>query len=257
MTLLLDAECGREQQAPVRAWFPAAILHSVGKRAHLQDVDLCIVSKRQQSARCLCEHCRGVRGALEVELRAAAAEEIPDLAQLAIMAGSGLLDAIYQGAIPALPTNEIVERRLRRIGTTKSYENCWVAVHRGRVVGFLNAYPMDDEALDPADPLLRDDRRYLVEPSERLDARATFHLNTIAVLPNYRSHGVGTKLLSFAHSRAQAAGLSALSLIVFEQNTRAVALYERVGFSVVKRSRAAAHESVRYSGDLILMTCPV
>src|SRR5262249_2233773 len=104
--------------------------------------------------------------------------------------------------------------------------------------------------------LLREDRRYLVEPSERLDARATFHLNTIAVLPDYRSRGIGTKLLLLAHSRARAAGFSALSLIVFEQNTRAVALYERFGFRTVKRTRAAAHESMRYSGDLLLMTCP-
>ena len=193
----------------------------------------------------------------DIELRAAALKEIPDLAQLAMMAGDGLLDAMYQGAIPALPTSKILEHRFRRIGTTKSYQNCWVAVHSDRVVGFVNAYPMDDEVLDPPDPLLRDDRRYLIEPSECLKASGTFHLNTIAVLPDYRSHGVGTELLSLGRSRARDIGLSAMSLIVFEQNTRAVALYERFGFRAATRSRAAEHESMRYSGDLILMTCLV
>jgi ribosomal protein S18 acetylase RimI-like enzyme len=194
---------------------------------------------------------------MQVELRAATVEDIPDLAQLAVMAGDGLLDAMYQGAVPSLPTSKILERRLNRIGTTKSYENCWVAEYRSQVVGCLNAYPMDDEALDPPDPLLLADRRYLVEPSNCLDARGTFHLNTVAVLPDYRSRGIGTKLLSLARSRAKDIGLSRMSLIVFEQNTRAVALYERFGFRSIRRSQAARHESMRYSGNLILMTCRV
>lgn len=192
-----------------------------------------------------------------VELRPATADDITDLAQLAVMAGSGLLDAMYQGAIPALSTSEILERRFHRIGTTKSYENCWVALRRLQVIGCLNAYPMDDEASDPPDPLLRADRHYLAAPSERLTAPGTFHLNTIAVLPDYRSQGVGTKLLSVARSRARDIHLPALSLIVFEQNVRAVALYERFGFRAVERSRAATHESMRYRGNLLLMICPV
>jgi ribosomal protein S18 acetylase RimI-like enzyme len=193
----------------------------------------------------------------EIVLRTATIEDIPDLARLAIMAGNGLLDAIYQGVIPELPTTKILERRYHRTGTTKSYENCWVAVHRNQVVGCLNAYPMDEEALDPPDPLFLDERRYLVEPIESLDAQGTFHLNTVAVLPGYRGQGIGTRLLCLARSRAQDIGLSKLSLIVFEQNTRAVALYDRFGFQAVRRSQAARHESMRYSGNLILMTCRV
>jgi len=194
---------------------------------------------------------------IEVRFRTALPEDIPDLAQLAIMAGNGILDAIYQGVVPSLSTSEIVEQRFHRIGTTKSYENCCVAVHGNRVVGCLNAYPMDDEILDPPDPLLRHDRRYLVEPAERLHAPGSFHLNTVAVLPEYRSQGIGTSLLRLARSRAQDLHLPALSLIVFEQNHRAVALYRRFGFSEVKHSKVAEHAAIQYSGNLTLMICPV
>lgn len=194
----------------------------------------------------------------EIELRPATEDDVPSLAPLVVMAGDGLFDALYQGAIPGVPTVKIIERRLHRIGTTKSYENCWVAAHQKKVVGGLNAYPIDAEAADPANPLLPPDRHYLMEPFKHLDAPGSFYLNTMAVIPEYRGHGVGTKLLSFARSHAQESGLRELSLLVFEQNTRAAALYNRFGFKVVKRRPAIAHELMRYSsGNILLMTCPV
>ena len=80
----------------------------------------------------------------------------------------------------------------------------------------------------------------------------------MAVIPEFRGQGVGTKLLSFARSHAQENGLRELSLIVFEQNTQAAALYDRFGFKAVMRRPAVAHELMRYSsGNLVLMTCPV
>jgi ribosomal protein S18 acetylase RimI-like enzyme len=194
----------------------------------------------------------------DVELRSATIDDIPSLAPLVAMAGDGLFDALYQGAILGVPTVKIIERRLHRIGTTKSYENCWVAAHQKKVVGGLNAYPIDAEAVDPANPLLPPDRHYLVEPFKHFHAPGSFYLNTMAVIPEYRGHGVGTKLLSFVRSHAQENGLRELSLIIFEQNTRAAALYDRFGFKVVMRRPAVAHELMRYSsGSLLLMTCPV
>lgn len=194
----------------------------------------------------------------DVELRSATIDDIPSLAPLVAMAVDGLFDALYQGAILGVPTVKIIERRLHRTGTTKSYENCWVAAHQKKIVGGLNAYPIDAEAADPPNPLLPPDRHYLVEPFKHLHAPGSFYLNTMAVIPEYRGHGVGTKLLSFARSHAQESGLRELSLIIFEQNTRAAALYDRFGFKVVKRRPAIAHELMRYSsGNLLLMTCPI
>jgi ribosomal protein S18 acetylase RimI-like enzyme len=193
----------------------------------------------------------------EFDLRRATADDVPDLARLALMAGHGLFEALYEDVIPGVPASKIIERRFRRTGTTKSYEHCWVAVDQKRVVGGLNAYPTDDEAADPADPLLPKDRRYLIEPFKELEAPGTFYLNIVAVFPEYRSQGIGNRLLSFARTRAREIGLSELSLTTFEKNTRATALYERFGFREVKRSPGAKHESIRYSGNFVLMACRI
>ena len=189
--------------------------------------------------------------------RPAIPDDVPELAKLMRMAGNGLFEAMFDGAAPGLSTSDIAERRFHRLGTAKSYENCWVAEQEGHIVGSMNAYPMDDAAADPPDPLFPAERRYLVEPFAHLDAPGSFHLNTVAVLPEHRGRGVGTRLLSLARSHARDIGLPELSIIVFEQNIRAVALYERVGFTPVKRSPAASHASLHYAGNLVLMTCQV
>jgi ribosomal protein S18 acetylase RimI-like enzyme len=194
---------------------------------------------------------------LRIETRLATPDDVPDLAKLMLVAGNGLFEAMFEGAVPGVSTRDIAERRFHRLGTTKSYENCWVAEHGKRVIGSMNAYPMDDATVDPPDPLFPAERRYLVEPFAHLEAPGSFHLNTVAVLPEHRGQGIGTRLLSLARSHARNIGLSELSLIVFERNIRAVALYERVGFRPVKHTPAASHESLHYAGNLVLMTRPV
>jgi ribosomal protein S18 acetylase RimI-like enzyme len=194
---------------------------------------------------------------LEIETRSATPDDVPDLAKLMLVAGHGLFEAMFEGAVPGVSTTDIAERRFHRLGTTKSYENCWVAEYGSRVIGSINAYPMDDAAADPPDLLFPTERQYLVEPFAHLEAPGSFHLNTVAVLPEHRGQGVGTRLLSLARSHARNIGLSELSIIVFERNIRASALYERVGFRPVKRSLAASHASLQYSGNLVLMSCPI
>ena len=48
-----------------------------------------------------------------------------------------------------------------------------------------------------------------------------------------------------------------MSLSVFEQNKGAVKLYERNGFRVIDRAPMVAHEQIRYTSEVLLMTAPV
>ena len=58
---------------------------------------------------------------------------------------------------------------------------------------------------------------------------------SIAVVPSRRRHGVGQELLDALLARAAAEGYSAVSLSV-EQDSRAVAFYERNGFERVREA---------------------
>jgi ribosomal protein S18 acetylase RimI-like enzyme len=57
------------------------------------------------------------------------------------------------------------------------------------------------------------------------------HVTQVCVLPEYRSHGLGKALLACAAANLRQRKFSALSLTVTEANTRAVELYQELGFS--------------------------
>jgi ribosomal protein S18 acetylase RimI-like enzyme len=48
-------------------------------------------------------------------------------------------------------------------------------------------------------------------------------------------------------------GFAVLSLLVFEQNRRAVALYHRLGYREVDRRPVVPHPLIHHTGDVILM----
>jgi GNAT superfamily N-acetyltransferase len=55
-------------------------------------------------------------------------------------------------------------------------------------------------------------------------------LNGIAVLPEYRSQGIGTRLIAAAEQMARERGFREVCVGVNIENTRARALYERLGY---------------------------
>ena len=190
---------------------------------------------------------------MDIQIRSAIADDVPDLAKLTLFSGDGYFDAIYHDLIPGTPTDEIVERRFHFDGATASYSNCWVATARSQLLGMVHAYPTDDTASDPPDPLIPEDRKYLFE-MWNLEAPGSFYINAIAVYPEHRGVGVGNVLMSRVSSSARERGFETLSLHVFAQNTRAVELYRRIGFEVVGRTPVVEHEMLVHSGDLLLMT---
>ena len=101
---------------------------------------------------------------MDFDIRPAIKADIPDLAKLLLMATDGIVASLYDGVIPGLATHEIVERRLAREDTCDSYVNCWVAADTdscgARVAGNLHAYPLDDVAGDPPDPLVPEERGF-------------------------------------------------------------------------------------------------
>ena len=47
-----------------------------------------------------------------------------------------------------------------------------------------------------------------------------------------------------------------LSLVVFEENSRALRLYQDLGYMVIKRAPVVPHPLIRCSGDALLMVSP-
>ncbi|MDA2213302.1 GNAT family N-acetyltransferase [Bacillus cereus group sp. MYBK195-1] len=59
-----------------------------------------------------------------------------------------------------------------------------------------------------------------------------FHIGTIALLPESRGLGIGTRLLEFAEEQASLQGFAKCSLTVKKENQLAIKLYQRIGYQI-------------------------
>jgi GNAT superfamily N-acetyltransferase len=198
---------------------------------------------------------------MDITLRPATPDDIPTLARLHFIAAHGFLDALYHDLIPGLPANEIYERVLAGVGATLSYENAWVAVRENEILGEVHAFPYDDFDRDPPNPILPEDRLVHFEPFERIGppAAGTYHVNILAVYPEFRGHGLGRRLMELARSHAKQRGFSKLSLFTIDDPQLVpplTTLYERLGFVTIGRTPMPPHELYEFSGDLLLMSSP-
>jgi len=195
-----------------------------------------------------------------VRLRPATRADAPAIARLFLVSSDGLAAYIWGLMAPAMPgltLEQIGAARYARDGVAFSWQNCTVAEAPGAaggpgaVVAMLHAYRIDppDPAAPPdpdPDPVLR--------PYQELEDPGSLYISGIAVLPDWRGHGIGNRLMAAAEARARAERLPRLSLICFEANAGAARLYRRLGFRVVGRRALVPHPCLHYqSGDALLM----
>ncbi len=195
------------------------------------------------------------REASETRFRAATREDSRKIAELFRISSDGVVDYVWMTLAPEYPGLEPVEIGAVRYASEEgnfSYTNCIVAEREGTVIGQLCTYPVEASAEDPDEPV-----DPVLEPYGRLEIPGTLYISSLALFEGLRGMGLGTEMISIARDRARERGLDALSLLVFEQNTGAVKLYEREGFREVDRATVVPHPLINHTGDVILMTAPV
>ena len=100
---------------------------------------------------------------------------------------------------------------------------------------------------------------YIAQPIIRLKRHApeAWHVHALAVAPDHRGQGLGTRLLRIVDALAADEGVIETSLAVAESNEAAVRLYDREGYRVVASEPMVPHPGVNLSGNWLLMTRPV
>jgi ribosomal protein S18 acetylase RimI-like enzyme len=186
-----------------------------------------------------------------VDIRPAYAADIPWLAEMFLQSSHGVIEWLYQGAIPGRPSNIIVEHLFTRFGTALSFSNCWVALEEKRVAGVLHAAPSNLMIGGPPDLLIPEERRKANDPYSRLRTPDTFHIISVAVAEGRRGRGTGERLMHEAEAQAARLELSQLTLNVVESNTGAIRLYQRLGYREVTRERVSIPDTLE--GDVIHM----
>jgi ribosomal protein S18 acetylase RimI-like enzyme len=178
------------------------------------------------------------------------------IAELFGIASGGVAEYLWSTLAPEYPGLAPIEIGAMRYAGEESpfsYRNCTVAELGGEVVGMLHAFPIEEPEQEGAgevvDPIL--------EPYARLEVPGSYYVSAMAVFPKHQGKGLGKRMLEMAKEQAHQSGYGKVSLLVFEQNEGAVELYRRNGFRVVDRAPVVPHESIRYTGEVLLMTATV
>jgi len=186
-------------------------------------------------------------GMREPAFRPARREDCPDIAALYRISSDGVADYIWSKlARPGEDPLAMGQRRYAREDTAFSYLNCTVIEHADRVIGMLVAFPMQVDPTEvETDPVLA--------PYSQLEVDDSYYICGMALIPEYRGRGLGTRLLALAEEQAGNKGFDRLSLIVFEQNDGAKRLYVRHGYYEVGRAAVYPHPLIHHTGDAVLM----
>jgi ribosomal protein S18 acetylase RimI-like enzyme len=187
----------------------------------------------------------------DLTIRTADCADIPRLATLFLESTDGLAAWLLKDAIPGRPTNVIAEHLFTMFGTAMVFTNWRVAVRDAEVLGGVFGSPVDQQTGGPKNLLVPEDRRVLAAPFLGQRTPDAFHIMSICVDAAARGAGIGRALMETADTSAREAGLGLVSLNVRDDNTGAVSLYRRLGYTETKR----AHASVPgvFDGDVIHM----
>jgi len=184
-----------------------------------------------------------------VRFRPAEKPDCQALATLFSISSDGVANYVWsKRAQPGEALVDVGARRYAREDSVFSYRNCTVATLEAEVIGMLVAYPMvigdgdDDGEVDP-----------VLAPYARLEEHGSYYVCGVAVFPEYRGQGIGSRFLTLAERQARSQGINILSLIVFSENTGAKRLYERLGYREKLREPVVPHPLIRCAGDAVLM----
>ena len=178
--------------------------------------------------------------------RPARLDDAPLLAELVNYAGEGLPLYLWgKLAVPGESAWDVGRRRAAREEGSFSYRNATMIEHDGRCAGCVIGYEIPDAPVP-----IGDDMPALFVALQELEnlAPGTWYVNVLAVRPEMRGRGLGTRLLGLADAKARAIGKRGLSVIVSDDNPGARRLYERCGFAL-RASRPMVKQDWQNDGE--------
>jgi len=191
---------------------------------------------------------------LHPPFRRATPNDARAIAELIDIAGKGIPSLLWEDEAAEGETPlEVGARLVERSGYSLSYENAVVGEEGGRVTSLLLG------CVDNTEATVLADAPEIAHPLIRLHRQAPgrWHVHALAVVPERRGRGLGTRLLRLVDALAADEGVTETSLTVAEQNQAACRLYDREGYRVVASEPVVSHPRIKLAGTWLLMTRPV
>ncbi len=190
---------------------------------------------------------------LSDSFRRAAQKDAALLAELVNYGGEGLPEYLWaQMAELEEDAWSVGRARAARKEGSFSYRNATlIETSDGDVAGALIGYKIAYEV-----PPVPDDMPAMFRPLQELEnlAPGTWYVNVLAVQPQFRSQGYGTRLLGLADAMGRSTGRFGMSVIVSDANQGARALYERCGYTEIAQREMIKEDWVNGGENWVLLT---
>lgn len=138
--------------------------------------------------------------------------------------------------LPIMERGEKPDERLidicRRTDTLYSWQNAVIAKLDGKPVGALISYPGKGYHAVKLHTFSLAPKEFITFDIDKMDDEAhdgEYYLDSLAVLPEYRGHGIATLLLQYGIEKAREQHLLPI-LACDPDNTNAYRLYQKLGF---------------------------
>ena len=172
------------------------------------------------------------------------------LAELSILAGDGMYEFLLEEMAPREMLAGLIARSMKQDAGGFSWRHCFVADDKG-VVGMINAFPAAWLRKEERD-ILPQDRVQILDPIDQAQDWESFLVNGVAVRPQHRRQGIGTRLLEMAID-GRAGVFARLTANVWADNVAARALFESQGFRVQTQVEIPPHPALAHVGGSLLM----
>ena len=187
-----------------------------------------------------------------ISIRKATPDDAALLFQVVDMASEGLIPMLREGMAPdSMDGAAVGQALISEADGEFSYHNGYILDNDGAALGGMMAYALPDEA-GPVDPDIPETFGAIIELEHLVPGH--WYINMMAVLPEARGRGLGSRLLAEAESQARGQGCPGVALIVAASNKGAISTYERAGFVEMDRRPFNLGDFGMEPTDAILMT---
>lgn len=189
----------------------------------------------------------------QLTLTPATPEQKSAVVPLMQAAGCGMFEFLMNNIVPFINVKTILPMIYGRDDNILSYRYIQIATLDQDVVAALSVFPIEQRVLSP---LLKEhvpaDRLAHLMPFFESKWDNSLYINLISVVPSHQNQGIGTYLLKQAEQLARSRQLSALSLHVWADHTRAITLFERAGFVAKETLAIPSHPRLAHEGGMLL-----
>lgn len=188
-------------------------------------------------------------------IRSATRDDARDIARLVAISSDGVAEIEWheQAELEHCDPLDIGEHTYQNPLGDYSFTNTTILEINGEVAGMLLAFGMPRaEPRKPENRPAADDENVFA-PYIYLEEPGSWYICGVALYPQYRGQGLGTRLMSLASEQARDNEFTTLSLLAFEQNKGAVNLYDKLGYIVVDQAPVVPHPLIHFEGNVLLM----